>query len=109
MTRACIEASWGSRIRSGSMRGRCGLRADESRFLGAGGSPRRAGGGRTRRAHELTFPPPSRRHPRALHVSGAIKTAALAASPAPPVAAIFLGLVPAVLTRGRTRGRGGRG
>jgi len=107
MTRAGVKASWGSGIGSGSMR-RCCLRADESRFLGAGGSPRRAGGGRARRAHELTFPPTSRRHPRALHMSGAIKTAALATSPTPPVAAIFLGLVATVLTRGRPRGRRSR-
>ena len=46
------------------------------------------------------------RHPRALHVGGALEAAALAAGSTPRMLAVFFGLIPAVLApaaRGRRR------
>jgi hypothetical protein len=81
------------------MRVRCGLRSNESRFFSTGGRPRRASGDTSSSDHELAFSPPCGGYPRALHVSGTIKTATFTTSPAPSMAAIFLGLVPTVLAR----------
>lgn len=89
------------------MRGSCVSRSNQSWLFGIGtssvrGRRRRPG----RRRHELPLSAPSRWDPRALDVGGTIKATALAACPAPPVTAVFLGLVPAVLTR---QCRGSRG
>lgn len=108
MTRSGVKASWRGGVRSWGVRS--GLWRYESRFLDPRGRPRRASsagadGGSSRR-HELTLSTPWRRHPRALNVRGTFKTPALTACSTPPMAAVFLGLVPTILTRGRGRTAG---
>lgn len=100
--RARVEAPRRCGVGGRSVRiGGC-LRADEPRLLGSGSGcgtagPASCGGS----SHELALPPPCGRYPRALHVSGAIETPTFATSPASPVAAVFLRLIPAVLARCR--------
>lgn len=89
----------GGVIRRGSVRSGCGLGRHEPRFLGDGSGP--TGPNRCCHRHELSLPPPRRRHPRALHVRDAIETPTLAARPAPPVTAILFRLVSTVLARAR--------
>lgn len=85
------------------MRGGGGLRrAAEPRFLGAGGGLRGPRGG----AHELPLAAARSRNPSAFHVGGAIITPTFATSSASSVRAVFLRLVPAVLTGGGAGGGG---
>lgn len=97
MPRAGIEASCLSGVRGGRVRCGRGLRgAAESRFLGAGsglGGPR--GGGQ-----ELPLAATRSWNPCAFEMGGAIVTPTFAASSTSSVGAVFLGLVPAILTCG---------
>lgn len=102
MTGTGIKASWRSGIGSGSVR--CSsLRGDEPRFLSAGGGARRACSG-SGCHHELSLSPLCCRNPCALDVSSAIKATAFAASSAPAMTAVFLGLVSTILARRPTGG-----
>lgn len=85
------------------MRGGSGLRrAAEPRFLGTGGGLRGPRGG----SYELPLAAARCRNPSAFHVGGAIVTPTFAASSASSVWAVFLRLVPAVLTGGGAGGGG---
>ena len=102
VTRASIKAS-GRSVRSRGMRGSGGLRIKQPRLLRTRGRSRRPRSGHGGRRHQLPLPTPCGRHPRALYVRGAIEPSALAARPTPPVCAVLLRLVPAVLARRRPR------
>lgn len=98
MTGAGVEAPGRSGVGGGGVGGGGRrLRRNKPRLLGTGGRPsrpsNRSGSG------ELPLPPPRGGNPRALHMGCAVEPPALAACPAPPVAAILLRLVPAILTR----------
>lgn len=83
--------------------------ANEPRLLGTGCRPRiRPSPTSSRTRHQLPLSPPSCRDPCALHVSGTVEPPAFAARPAPPVRAVFLRLIPTILTR-HCRGPGGSG
>lgn len=99
MARAGIETPGRGGVGSGSMRSSLRSATAESGFLRTGSRLRRACGGSSITADKMALSAPGSRDPGALHMCRAVIASTLAASPAPPVRAILLRLVPAILAR----------